>query len=127
MITPTGGPGGSQQHRVLKGELHTLRTLITDYKLRPSPNVEYLAKLIRLERAITDFMTLASIPPPPPQVTAPEYLYDLIRKQALLIHLARIQYPTINQPLALIEDYCHIRDGHLEAIGTPYPVTMAII
>lgn len=108
----------------LSGELMQLRRRITNYKLKPDKNEEYLAWMLKLEATIA-----AVVNSKPEQQACPnKELIQIIKKQALIIEAAGIKYPTINQSMGQIADVYHASTGQAGKIGTiPTQINIGII
>jgi hypothetical protein len=70
---------------------------------------EYITHLDFIQKATPDTIPLTHLD-----------LLEVIKKQALIIKAARIDYPTINQPLPLIYDYYLASIGDMKNLGAPH-------
>lgn len=104
----------------LRGELVQLRHRLANYKMKKTTHysVEYEAWMTRLANVIADVTD--NYTPPEPVIPQPEVpkLLEIIKKQALIIETAKIQYPTIHQSLGHIADIYHSVNNDYDKLGT---------
>ena len=88
-------------------ELNNLRNRIKQYELKPDHSDTYLIWMRQLEQAILEHLEQSDMDQQQllhKHTKTTDQLYEIIKKQALIIEAAGIQFPTINQPLQLIYD-----------------------
>ena len=88
-------------------QLRNLQQRLANYRLKPDKSESYELWMEQLERAIVEHLESSQMELD--QVNTKyqdrlDQLYEIIKKQALIIEAAGIQFPTINQPIQVIYD-----------------------
>jgi hypothetical protein len=109
-------------------ELNNLRNRIKQYELKPNHSDSYLIWMQNLEQAITAtleeiemdqdeirFMYEVQIQDLHKQIDAN---FEVIKKLALIIEAAGIQFPTIHQSLPAIKNYHLVAMGYADKINS---------
>lgn len=102
----------NQAKNNLVKQVNYLKKDVEKYNLTPNANAFIIRNKQNTIDAITDFLALAE--QNINDAASPNLeLIEVIKKQALIIAAAKIEYPTINQPIELIyEHYLSSIDEH---------------
>ena len=116
-------------------QLRNLQQRLANYRLKQDKSESYELWMEQLERAIVEHLESSQMELDEVNIKYQDrldQLYEIIKKQALIIEAAGIQFPTINQPIQVIYDTYLASTKQFDQIPTKLaahqiPVTIKVI
>ena len=115
----------------IKKELHELGTKISQYRSKPTKSDNYLSWMERLKSSIEQYIKsndeeYKRLVESHKKELKPHI--EVIKKQAIIIELAGVEYPTINQSLGYLTDCLKSKNKDITiGTGTDLNVTIKLL
>jgi len=107
----------SYQKHQLNKSIRKLKERVAFIKSQPSLNQKSIDFYLEIIQSIENYVNLIEVSESFLVNNSIDPLLEIIKKQALIIKAAKIQYPTINQSLEHIQDIYFSSTGQIERMG----------